>query len=72
MNLTNTAAWRAPIDELVPVGPIRVIIQPPVGLPLGGRAQLRVSGRACRVGTRNGKITAEIPSVLDHELVVFG
>ena len=44
VNLTSTATWRAPLEELIPVGPIKVTI--------------------------NAR-TLTVPSILDHELLVF-
>ena len=44
VNLTSTATWRAPLEELIPVGPIKVTI--------------------------NAR-TITVPSILDHELLVF-
>lgn len=44
VNLTSAATWRAPLEELIPVGPIKVTI--------------------------NNR-TRTVPSILDHELLVF-
>lgn len=51
VNLTNAAAWRAPIDELIPVGPLKVKVKLPDGVPgreasgLGRTARLRGQAR---------------------------
>ena len=44
VNLTSAATWRAPLEEFIPVGPIKVTI--------------------------NNR-TRTVPSILDHELLVF-
>ena len=61
VNLTSAGTWRAPLDELIPVGPIKVT------LTLAGprQARLLVAG-----GTQSAA-SLRIPSILDHEVVVF-
>ena len=70
VNLTSEATWRAPVDELIRVGPFKVSIRVPRLLP-HRLARLLVGG-----GTRPllGDYPAaifEIPSILDHEVVVI-
>ena len=71
VNLSNEAAWRAPIDEFIPVGPIRVRVKLP------GRGTVRsarglVSGAAIAVAVSNGWASFEVKSILDHEVIVVG
>lgn len=70
VNLTNAAAWRAPIDELIPVGPLKVKVKLPDGVP-GRSAKLLVSAARPAFAARQGWATFELPSVLDHEVVVI-
>jgi hypothetical protein len=70
VNLTNPGAWRAPVEELYPVGPLRVSIR--VGD--GGaprRAMARVAGRSLPLRRRDSWVRVELSSVLDHEMIVF-
>jgi hypothetical protein len=70
VNLTSAGTWRAPIDELVPVGPLRVSLRLPAGVK-GARARLLVSGATIPVQVTGGTAAFEVPSVLDHEVVVI-
>ena len=72
LNLTSAATWRAPIHELIPIGPLQI--------------KLRISnpGRRCTVRTLVSRpdqplaariegewIALELQSVVDHEVVVI-
>lgn len=72
VNLTSAATWRAPIDELIPVGPISVNIRLPQGVR-GGSAQFLVGGAGAGSAPKlaNGWASFEIKSILDHEVVVI-
>ncbi|MGC8791922.1 MAG: beta-galactosidase [Bryobacteraceae bacterium] len=70
VNLTSAAAWRAPLEELVAVGPLKVVIRLPAGVA-PSRAMARVTGRALRLEVRQGRAWLEIPVVRDHEMVVL-
>lgn len=67
INLTNTATWRAPIDELIPVGPFQVRVK-----AAGRSGKLLVSGGTAPVTARQGWAEFEVKSILDHEVVVIG
>jgi hypothetical protein len=70
VNLTSAGSWRAPVDELIPVGPVRVRVR----MPGGFRARtvaLRVAGGTEPATVRDGIVEARLRSVLDHELVVI-
>jgi hypothetical protein len=71
INLTNAGTWRAPVDELIPVGPMTVRVQLPAGVR-GNRIQLLVSKRSAKVATKNGWAHFELPTILDHEVAVVG
>ncbi len=70
VNLTSAGTWRAPVDELIPIGPLHVRIKMPPGL-LPGKPRLLVSNEIVRLALRDRWATFEIKSVLDHEMVVL-
>lgn len=70
VNLTSAGTWRAPVDELIPVGPLRVRVRLPAGVA-GGRLRLLVSGRPVPIAVAAGWASFEIPSVLDHEVALI-
>ena len=71
VNLTNAAAWRAPIDELIPVGPVQVKVRLPQGVR-AGTARLLVSGASAPISVNQGWAAFEVKSILDHEVAVVG
>lgn len=70
VNLTSAGAWRAPLDELIPVGPVRVRVRLPRDAR-GGRADLLVAGTTAAARSAPGWCEFEIPSILDHEVAVI-
>jgi hypothetical protein len=70
VNLTSTAAWRAPIDELIPVGPLQVRIKLPQGIA-GRSAKLLVAPGSTPVTVNRGWAEFAVKSILDHEVVVL-
>jgi hypothetical protein len=70
VNLTNANTWRAPIDELIPVGPFRVEIKLPSGVD-GRSAKTLVSVGSTPVAVRSGWVQLTVKSILDHEVVVL-
>jgi hypothetical protein len=71
VNLTNAGTWRASVDELVPVGPLKVRVRlPKEG---GGEGiQCLVSKQRVNSMTKDGWVEFNLPSILDHEVVVIG
>ncbi|MFZ5926397.1 MAG: beta-galactosidase [Acidobacteriota bacterium] len=67
VNLTSTAAWRAPLEELIPVGPIRIGIR----AKTGGAVRLLVSGKTASARAKDGFVWFELASVHDHEVAVL-
>ena len=63
VNLTNAATWRAPIDELIPVGPITVRVP----AATAKSARLLVSGKTAPISSG----TLQLTSILDHEVIVL-
>ena len=70
VNLTSEATWRAPVDELIRVGPFTAAIRLPSQLTRP-RGRLLVSGAERPVRVSGGTATVEIESILDHEVVVL-
>ena len=70
VNLTSEATWRAPLDELIPVGPftVRVRVSHP---PSRQTARLLVAGGERPVTLTDGAAVVRLESILDHEVVVF-
>jgi putative glycosyl hydrolase-like family 6 (GHL6) protein len=70
VNLTSEAAGRGPVDELLPVGPLRVRVRLPPGV--SGRAlRLLVSGRRTALEVRDGWAGFPLESIADHEVAVI-
>jgi hypothetical protein len=70
VNLTNEGTWRAPLDELIAVGPLEVRVKLPDDIK-GRAAQFLVSKGKPSVAVKQGWATLEVKSVLDHEVVVI-
>ena len=70
VNLTNSGTWRAPIDELIAVGPLQVSIKLPPGIA-ARHARLTVGTGTLPVRTNQGWVEVAVKSVLDHEMIVF-
>jgi hypothetical protein len=69
VNLTSAGTWRAPVDELIPIGPLAVRIKLPAGVA-GRTARRLVSAGAAAVTVRQGWAELEVKSIPDHEVVV--
>ena len=70
VNLTSEATWRAPLEELIPVGPFTVKIRLPQRTTAPA-ARLLVSGAGARVSVESGYAVVAIASIRDHELIVL-
>jgi hypothetical protein len=69
VNLTSAGTWRAPVEELIPVGPLKVkATLPQEGA--GRSARLLVAGTSQPVAASRGVVAFEISGVLDHEVIV--
>jgi hypothetical protein len=71
VNLTNAGTWRAPVDELIPIGPINVGVRLPEDVR-GATLRLLVSGQTATATVIDGWCRFELKSLLDHEVVVIG
>ncbi len=70
VNLTNAGAWRQPVDELIPVGPISVRLRL-LDDVRGKHLRLLVAGRQAPVKTTKGWAQFQLDSILDHEVAVL-
>ena len=70
LNLTSAATWRAPLEELIPVGPLRVKVRLPPGVRLS-QVEARVQRWTRPLSTANQTVTFEVRSLLDHEMLVL-
>ena len=70
VNLTNSARWRAPIHELISVGPFKVQVKLPQGVHAKS-LRLLVSNQPVASTLKNGWVSFEVKSILDHEVVVL-
>jgi hypothetical protein len=70
VNLSSSGAGRGPVDEWIPVGPIKISVAPLPGRrprrvqPLVGRSKLSFS-------FEGGKAEVTLPLLLDHEVLVI-
>ncbi len=71
VNLSNEAAWRAPIEEWIPVGPLHVKVKLPEHVHAASARGL-VSAAAMPLTVNNGWANFEVKSIRDHEVVVIG
>jgi hypothetical protein len=69
VNLTNAGTWRAPVHELIPVGPLQARLQLPGGASARAARSLVAGGEAA-VETRDGWAAVEVPPIADHEVIV--
>ncbi len=71
VNLTSEATWRAPLDELIPVGPFKVKVR------IRGRVaspalRLLVSQRSARATVADDYAVFNVDRITDHEVIVVG
>jgi hypothetical protein len=70
VNLTSAATWRAPLDELINIGPLKVKVKLPT--TVGGKSlRTLVSKQKIAANVVNGFTQFEIKSILDHEVIVI-
>ncbi len=70
VNLTNVGTWRAPVEELIPVGPLSVQVRPPAGVRIS-KIKLLVSQQKPSFTLEQGAAVFHLSSLLDHEVVVL-
>lgn len=69
VNLSGAGAWRAPIHELIPVGPIAIELTLRGGAT-GQTVRLLVGGNEVAGRVSDGRVRFEVPTVVDHEVAV--
>jgi hypothetical protein len=70
VNLTNAGTWRAPIHELIPIGPIKIRVRLPDGVT-GRKLKALVGPDRISSAVSSGYCEFGIRSILDHEIVVI-
>jgi hypothetical protein len=70
VNLTSAGTWRAPVDQLIPIGPLRVKVRLPQDFR-PGKVQQLVSGASAPLAVREGWAVFDLKSILDHEVAVI-
>jgi hypothetical protein len=70
VNLTSAATWRAPLDELIAIGPLKIRVKLPQDVK-GKNLIMQVSNQKLIADVSNGWAQFTIKSVLDHELIVI-
>ena len=70
VNLTSAGTWRAPIHELIPVGPLQVRVRIAEDMP-ASTTKCLVSQQQSPTAIENGWAIIRIPSILDHEVIVL-
>ncbi|MEK3914123.1 hypothetical protein [Paenibacillus sp. FSL H7-0331] len=71
VNLTNPDIWKAPVHELLPVGPQTIRIKIPEGYTVASEAKCLVSERTLPVTITVDWAEVQLTELLDHEIVVF-
>jgi len=69
--LTSAGAWRAPVHELLPIGPLRVKVKLPAELR-SRTVRFLVRGGKEVSSLRDGWVCFEVKRLLDHEVAVIG
>jgi hypothetical protein len=70
VNLTSAGTWRQPVDEFIPVGPVKIRIKLPEDVR-GRSLNLLVSGQKTPATVEKGWAQFTINSISDHELAVI-
>ena len=69
VNMNNEGAWRPPLHELSPIGPLNIRIKLSDDV-LGEELHLLVANQKLSVALENGWVSFRINSILDHEVIV--
>lgn len=70
VNLSNSGAWRAPVDEYTSVGPFKIRVKLADGIK-GRTINTLVTNQSIPVKVKDGYGFFELKSVLDHEVIVL-
>jgi len=69
VNLSGAGSWRAPLDEVIPIGPLRVRLRLRPGVA-GKVARLLVAAREVPVTRDGGWAVLDVERIAEHEVVV--
>jgi hypothetical protein len=70
VNLTSTGTWRQPVEEFIPIGPVKVQIKLPEDVR-GRSLHLLVSDHKISTAVEKGWVHFTINSISDHEVAVI-
>jgi hypothetical protein len=70
VNLSSAGMGRGPVDELLPVGPLCIRVRLPEDVRIS-RVKLLVSEQKPSHTLEKGEAVFELPSLLDHEVIVL-
>jgi hypothetical protein len=70
VNLTSAGTWRAPVHELLPVGPLRIKVKLPPDLH-SRTVTLLVHTQKTPAKFRDRWLEFQVPQILDHEVAVI-
>ena len=70
VNLTSAGTWRQPVDEFIPIGPVKVRVKLPEDVR-GRSLQLLVSDQKISPVMEKGWVHFTINSISDHEVAVI-
>jgi hypothetical protein len=70
VNLSNPGAWRQPIDELIPIGPLRIKVRMQKDMPRGD-LHLLTAGKNILSKMDKGWLHFELSKITDHEVIVI-
>ncbi|WP_431216535.1 beta-galactosidase trimerization domain-containing protein [Puia sp. P3] len=78
VNLTNENTWKQPLDELIPIGPLKISVKLSSGITghnvrslVAGGPGSTIAGNALTSSVNNGWCHFEIKSITDHEVLVI-
>lgn len=70
VNLTNAGTWRAPVHELIAIGPLQARVHMPDGMR-GARVRLLVANTQMPATVDGHWVSFDVASVRDHEVIVI-
>jgi hypothetical protein len=70
VNLTSTATWRQPIDEYIPIGPVKTSLKIPESFN-SKKVRSIVSGKEIPFSCKNGWCDFVLDSITDHDVIVI-
>jgi len=68
VNLNNPNAWRTPVQETVPTGPLRVRLKAAL---VRGRVRALVNDAPLKQRQSGSRLVVDVPRIAEHEVLVF-